>query len=736
MTKKDYFIEVFETIYDDHEDDCIRYERAVDNEIKKCYERVRTELYSDSVDTYFTTTSDVLKFFHERIRATLNNGEEESVSKIEENDFTMIKLNANFTRMDTTDVRGILYEPYETDAQEINEYYKNKIYSSESDDVFMISGKNYLKDIFTADQSSYFQHMRAVIETLESTIELNEKIVLNSGYQSDGGELILLKSQLNNLTDGLEREEKTIEDRCKDLEKYGFFSPKGMVEYVNRAKKYRDEAIHDLKNNFTKIKESVDSMVDECDNLTKLNEEVESVITSIEALIVNLEDAVIDSNLVINGYTNLTFETEETYIDKIVKLAMDNYMQSGAGNFSEISANSILLKDENYVKQIEWNATLQLGQNIGLIDSDVSFDELTEENIEEYINLDNFSGEQLLIHLTLDAGLFMEKSQRIQWLLDICINKSFNSENYDENQYIQFIKWGAAIDYLAAIDFSKFTAISISEVNDTFTYTYSVLSQSWGAEYSESFSVHSSNDGKNAVSYIRLYENDTQIKEVCEKIEQLKEEYGDVEVDAIWEYLAQNAAGLAEQAVKDAAEDAFGENGKLVTVLFSYYQTIEDRKREILEEIEENEYYVRHETESNDNESELADDNYEYFPQRYVFILTNVNGETFTEDYSIHPTKDAIRLKEAAGQAAIISQGEGAEGYKEAMEASYATAVENGSYATREEFEGSYTRFAIDKAEQLQEMSKLSVEEIVERYDEFKDVLREIDDNLKIIKNN
>ncbi|MFV0480223.1 MAG: hypothetical protein ACK5LZ_06630 [Anaerorhabdus sp.] len=112
-----------------------------------------------------------------------------------------------------------------------------------------------------------------------------------------------------------------------------------------------------------------------------------------------------------------------------------------------------------------------------------------------------------------------------------------------------------------------------------------------------------------------------------------------------------------------------------------------------------------------------------------AIVFMNLGNEVLL----IYETVDSTKQQKAITEAAIISQGQEAEGYKEAMEASYATAVANGDARSYENFSEGYSANISQYNEQLQEMSKLSVEEIVERYDEFKDVLREIDDNLSIL---
>ncbi|MFV0479145.1 MAG: hypothetical protein ACK5LZ_01040, partial [Anaerorhabdus sp.] len=73
------------------------------------------------------------------------------------------------------------------------------------------------------------------------------------------------------------------------------------------------------------------------------------------------------------------------------------------------------------------------------------------------------------------------------------------------------------------------------------------------------------------------------------------------------------------------------------------------------------------------------------------------------------------------------------EGYEEAMQASYETAVANGSLLNYEGFEYAYYTNISQYNEQLQEMSEMSLTELVERYGECKDPLWEIDDNLSIL---
>ncbi|MFV0479020.1 MAG: hypothetical protein ACK5LZ_00405, partial [Anaerorhabdus sp.] len=67
------------------------------------------------------------------------------------------------------------------------------------------------------------------------------------------------------------------------------------------------------------------------------------------------------------------------------------------------------------------------------------------------------------------------------------------------------------------------------------------------------------------------------------------------------------------------------------------------------------------------------------------------------------------------------------------MQASYETAVANGSERSYETFSDGYYADIAKYNEQLQEMSEMSLTELVERYEEFKNPLWKIDDNLSIL---
>ncbi|MFV0479313.1 MAG: hypothetical protein ACK5LZ_01905, partial [Anaerorhabdus sp.] len=111
----------------------------------------------------------------------------------------------------------------------------------------------------------------------------------------------------------------------------------------------------------------------------------------------------------------------------------------------------------------------------------------------------------------------------------------------------------------------------------------------------------------------------------------------------------------------------------------------------------------------------------------------SIVGKT-QDTYKDYVTDPSEALLKAIDDAAIISQGKGTVGYEEAMQASYATAVANGSLLNYEGFEYAYYTNISQYNEQLQEMSELSLTELVERYGEFKDMLRIINDNVSVIK--
>ncbi|MFV0479570.1 MAG: hypothetical protein ACK5LZ_03245, partial [Anaerorhabdus sp.] len=107
---------------------------------------------------------------------------------------------------------------------------------------------------------------------------------------------------------------------------------------------------------------------------------------------------------------------------------------------------------------------------------------------------------------------------------------------------------------------------------------------------------------------------------------------------------------------------------------------------------------------------------------------------TIEDTYTIYETEMSEAMEKAIDEAAIISQGKGTEGYEEAMQASYETAVANGSGTDYETFAKNYSDNISKYNEQLQEMRGLSFAEMVERYEEFEKPLWTINSNLGIIK--
>ncbi|MFV0479928.1 MAG: hypothetical protein ACK5LZ_05095 [Anaerorhabdus sp.] len=104
-----------------------------------------------------------------------------------------------------------------------------------------------------------------------------------------------------------------------------------------------------------------------------------------------------------------------------------------------------------------------------------------------------------------------------------------------------------------------------------------------------------------------------------------------------------------------------------------------------------------------------------------------------SEIKAVYETAWSDKMRIAINEAAIISQGKGATGYEEAMQASYETAVANGSGTDYETFAKNYSDNISKYNEQLQEMRGLSFAEMVERYEEFESILDLIESNLNIL---
>lgn len=102
-----------------------------------------------------------------------------------------------------------------------------------------------------------------------------------------------------------------------------------------------------------------------------------------------------------------------------------------------------------------------------------------------------------------------------------------------------------------------------------------------------------------------------------------------------------------------------------------------------------------------------------------------------TGEVTTYSSKYSDVLLELIDHAYIISQGEGAEGYEEAMKESYKL-VEPTTNATYDEFSNEYSREIITHESQLEELKDMSLDEVIRNYDEYKDVIKKIGNELEL----
>ncbi|MFV0480250.1 MAG: hypothetical protein ACK5LZ_06765 [Anaerorhabdus sp.] len=242
-----------------------------------------------------------------------------------------------------------------------------------------------------------------------------------------------------------------------------------------------------------------------------------------------------------------------------------------------------------------------------------------------------------------------------------------------------------------------------------------------------------SDDSRNAVgeyivkhSEFKLDQIMADYAELGKDVEEIIYNVGGEEIASL--VIAQGATAAVAFLFPEVTMAKYGAEG-----LVSFLINLTSQWLEKIQKESELEKAMKKATENLENSEILADisNNREF--SHAVIIQVDIDGEAYMTGVEKLPTQATVAAMKVIKEAAIISQGEEAEGYQEAMEASYATAVENGSYDSYENFSQSYGRFAIDKAEQLQELSELSFTEIVERYDEFQAILDVIESNLNIL---
>ncbi|MFV0479979.1 MAG: hypothetical protein ACK5LZ_05365, partial [Anaerorhabdus sp.] len=390
---------------------------------------------------------------------------------------------------------------------------------------------------------------------------------------------------------------------------------------------------------------------------------------------------------------------------------------------------------------------------MGLLGDIENRDEITMDNYRDYITIDNYNEEKVISYLE-NPGITDAKLGEMMRAVSLiseeyalqALNGEIGSEVHERvmgsmvytTKAADMLKMIEMRDHICNIELSAAGVIinykepyiayepvyfGGSHVGEKEVTRYREYEQHALFYYPGSNDVYS--EGKNALNIEYLKED------IANRISELDKEISKLSMGAIGtigEY--GTVEGLIAKLMEEADLAAAFSGVLVIRDLYRQWEMLNASQKE-LEQANEEMNIVNHNNSSldaaaNSEKKQIS------FEQGSVY---KVIGSQVVELGVSAPIANVTTAKtmKAIDEAAIISQGKGTEGYEEAMQASYETAVANGSYDSYESFSQSYGSFAVDNAEQLQEMSELSLTELVERYEEFKGALGEIDDNLKIL---
>ncbi|MFV0479351.1 MAG: hypothetical protein ACK5LZ_02110 [Anaerorhabdus sp.] len=668
-------------------------------------------------------------------------------------DYTMFELNGDKeklgTALETAAISSLVFE------QGVQMDFES-LYSNETDSEFNFLGKKIIRDIMLADKASYFSFSEELSNTIFIVQELEAKVAEISGYKSNGeNTLVVAILELDEADEKIKKlgedRDASIFDAAKQETIYPILYNTQEEEgaYLNGINRYVQELSAGKLNGFEgSLLYNIGEMKDEVVRLGEVHTMMNDYNDVVSAVRIHADDLAYDIKVLVEELSAVEFASTKMTMAQIVDITKRNYIKSGELDLSLFEdqgfRNNVFSEDCKFMENAEQRAFIDITFDMGVLPDGIDRSMVNIENIDQFLSLENVDQGQMFAYLEKLGGHSDEELELVKQITSYASGifaKQAEQGIISEDQlYLvnrEFAMVGSTAEMIKNCKFQEYIVnIEYSTLTVTLIGKREEVGLSEDFQQEGVFAYFESNRDyrkqKEEMNRGLLLNNiDAEIDEISRRINK----YG---VDVTMLVLQNQGVDVATLIAKKVGREALAKMlGVPLSLAIEIYdlvvlmQELEKDREELAKLIDEKD--VVENNDAYDTAGEYDDAGQLDFSMGVIF---NEIGGQYVEIAVSDPlsTISSAKTMYSINDAAIFSQGKGTEGEEEAMQASYETAVANGASILDEEYWKSQYAYSMSSYnEQLQDMREMSLTELVERYEECKQIFELIDSILNII---
>lgn len=702
------------------------YKRILQTDINQYYEDIYFE-FKTSVMKYITPTSSSIEDYLTNI-------------------LNALKVRAGHTSLATYNVTdNQSYSDFDVDGKLTPDFYITSpgltedinirlsnlyatLYAPASNDKLNFAGKQTLHEIIVADKNSYLDYGDDIIRHLRYIEELQDEVNYFSNFACNENNYTReLRSAISDLYDELSTSPTKLDNIfrnvCRqirrDLPEIYHESEIDSLNEKYKTIKSNQLYIHDaLSTQHTSSYDSIILLGDTYENVSaihdeifKFNQEITNLNEDFDKVLGELEDL------------DMSIANINTTVSGMLKVAKDNYRYNGEMDLSELDQSSVFYKDAQFNEEASDSLAVESMIVLGLIDSKYYGEDIPLEDAYRLVNYQDYD--------YANAETFYELQARSPYVLENLANTLEGLQNYN-------------IDNEVALDDPSYEVIyNLREITETI----------YSSPYSSALSEITLEKGTNVAEdhvlltiEIETYEDafETQRYEINQQTSDYSTELLEKEAKLLGQELESkeeelddliNQLGISSLLKKKLKGRLISATGKyagkisgfllVASLVADFGITREEAIRIVALKIElDNHVSII----ANKKEVDMEEDGHKYLSYETVYTTKQVGTNVLITSTTIVPTEDTILMLKAIDNAYIISQGSNTLGYEEAMEWAASVASRNESKSLTDDHAENMENYLVD----LKAMKDLSLSDLVANYNEYKDVLYAIYDDLNM----